>query len=54
MERGTIEIRLANGKSLVGRGEELFWFHRSEGKSMIPPPPVIDKIVDGKQVGNVK
>jgi hypothetical protein len=55
MERGTITLKLANGKTLESsNGEELFWFHNSEGRSMIAPPPVIDKRVDGKQVGNVK
>ena len=54
MERGQIELRLANGKSVVGTGEELFYFERSEGKSIIPPPKVIDKVVNGVQVGNIK
>jgi hypothetical protein len=40
MERGNIEIKLANGKSLsTNSGEEIFHFHRSEGKSIVPDQP---------------
>lgn len=40
MERGNIEIRLANGKSLsTQRGDELYWFHRTDGRSIVEPPP---------------
>ena len=48
MERGNIEIKLANGKSVKGTGEEVYWFHKSEGRSIVAPPP--DKIASTIQV----
>jgi len=39
MERGNIEIKLANGKSLsTNNGEELFHFFNSDGKSIVAEP----------------
>lgn len=52
-----ITLKLANGKEITTSnksGESLFWFHQSEGSSIVAPPPKVDKIVNGVQVGNVK
>ncbi len=47
MERGTITIKLANGKELeTNNGEEVHWFFQSEGNSIVAPPPKVDRVVN--------
>lgn len=34
-----ITIKLANGKTLESeKGEDIFWFHKSEGRSIVQEP----------------
>jgi hypothetical protein len=49
MERGSITIKLANGKTLTTtKGEEVFWFHQSEGRSIVQPPPKEKELTNKK------